>query len=41
MQTKQEVLLGKITQVVSRRVREPKRILCHEACSLWFYGDGV
>ena len=37
--TKQEILLGKGTQVESSRVREPRRtVLAH---SLGFYGDGV
>ena len=39
MLSKQEILLGKGTQVESSRVREPRRtVLAH---SLGFYGDGV
>ena len=39
--TKQEILLGKGARVESRRAREPGELLCHLACSLWFYGDGI
>ena len=39
--TKQEILLGKGTQVESSRVREPKRTAVNMACSLGFYGDGI
>ena len=39
--TKQEILLGKGTRVESSKVREPGELLCHVACSLGFYGDGI
>ena len=39
--TKQESLLGKGTRAESSRVREPGEQLCHMACSLRFYGDGI
>ena len=39
--TKQEILLGKGTRVESSRVREPRKLLCHVAHSLGFYGDGM
>ena len=39
--TKQERLLGKGTRAESSRVREPGEQLCHMACSLRFYGDGI
>ena len=39
--TKQETLLGKGTRVESSKVREPGELLCHVACSLGFYGDGI
>ena len=38
---KQEILLGKGTQVESRRVREPRRTALPLAHSLGFYGDGI
>ena len=38
---KQEILLGKGTRVKSRRLREPRRRLCHMARSLGFYGEGI
>ena len=46
MLTKQEILLGKGTQVESRRVREPRRTARsleprRTARSLGFYGDGI
>ena len=41
MLTKQEILLGKGTWVESNRIREPGEQLCHMACSLGFYGDGI
>ena len=42
MLTKQEILLGKGTQVESRRVREPRRTaLPHCPQSHQFYGDGI
>ena len=46
MLTKQEILLGKGTQVESRGVREPRRTapapaMLHMAVSLRFYGDGI
>ena len=37
MQIKQEILLGRVAQVESSRVRESKRT----AHSLGFYGDGI
>ena len=40
MLTKQEALLGKGTRVDSSRVK-PGELLCHMACSLRFYGDGI
>ena len=41
MLTKQEILLGKGTQVESSRVREPRRTALLMARSLGFYGDGI
>ena len=43
MLTKQEILLGKVTQVESSRVREPRRTaLSHGFQSLLgFCGDGI
>ena len=38
--TKQEILLGRGTQVESRGVREPRRTVLPPGCSLRFYGDG-
>ena len=39
--TKQGILLGKGTCVESHRVRNPGELLCHQARSLRFYGDGI
>ena len=39
--TKQEILLGKGTQVESRRGREPKRTALPCGCSLRFCDDGI
>ena len=39
--TKQGILLGKGAWVESSRVRNPGELLCHVACSLGFYGDGI
>ena len=39
--TKQEILLGKGTQVESSRVREPRRTALPVAHSLGFYDDGI
>ena len=41
MLTKQEILLGRGTQVESRGVREPRRTALPPGCSLRFYGDGI
>ena len=41
MLIKQEILLGKGTQVESMRVREPRRTALPLAHSLGFYGDGI
>ena len=38
--TKQEILLGKGTQMESSRVREPRRTAL-PCGSLWFYADGI
>ena len=38
--TKQEILLGKGTQMESSRVREPRRTAL-PCGSLWFYDDGI
>ena len=40
MLTKEEILLGKGTQVESSRVREPRRTALLRL-SLGFYGDGI
>ena len=40
--TKQETLLERDAQAENRRVRQPRRrLLCHVARNLGFYGDGV
>ena len=39
--TKQEILLGKGTQVESSRVREPRRTALPVSGSLRFYSDGI
>ena len=39
--TKQEALLCKGTQAESSRVRNLGELLCHVACSLGFYGNGI
>ena len=39
--TKQEILLGRGTQVEGRGVREPRRTALPPGCSLRFYGDGI
>ena len=39
--TKQEILLGKGTQVESSRLGNPGELLCRVARSLGFYGDGI
>ena len=39
--TKQEILLGKGTQVESSRVREPRRTALLVGSSSGFYGDGI
>ena len=39
--TKQEILLGKGTQVESSRVREPRRTALSRGCNVGFYGDGI
>ena len=41
MLTKQEILLGKGTQVESSRQGNPGELLCCMARSLGFYGDGI
>ena len=41
MLTKQETLLGRGSWEESRRVRDPRGLLCHVAHSLGFYGDGI
>ena len=41
MLTKQEILLGKGTQVESSRVREPRRTALLVGSSSGFYGDGI
>ena len=39
--TKQEILLGKGTQVESSRLREPRRTALPHDLQSWFYGDGI
>ena len=41
MLTKQEILLGKGTQVESSRVREPRGTALSHGLQSWFYGDGI
>ena len=41
MLTKQEILLGKGTQVESSRLREPRRTALPHDLQSWFYGDGI
>ena len=41
MLTKQEILLGKGTQVESRNVREPRRTAVSHGLQSRIYGDGI
>ena len=41
MLTKQDILLGKDTQMESRRVREPRRTTLPRGLQSQFYGDGI
>ena len=41
MLTKHKALLGRGAWAESRRVGNPGRWLCHVACNLGFYGEGV
>ena len=41
MLTKQKSLLGRGTWAERCRVRNPGELLCHVACSLQFYGEGI
>ena len=38
---KQKTLFGRGAWAESSKVREPRRILCHVACSLRWYGNGI